>query len=163
MGYQISLSNAIKLSKDFGCRGKNVVFTHGTFDLFHSGHSYLLDTSKKDGDILMVCVEPDSNIKKYKHQLRPIIGQEHRANILVHHTAVDFVFINDEIENLGTEYYLNLYKHLKPKIVTVGSNFSNQERSKIRLKGIQIKEIQAVQVEVNNTTQIITRIIDSYK
>lgn len=159
MGYLLSLDTTLKLSEDFRKDNKKVVFTHGTFDLFHAGHSQFLNKSKKEGDVLIVCVEPDSNVKKYKSILRPIIGQKQRAEILANHCAVDFVFINKELEEVKDEYYLELYKCLRPKVLTVGYNFAVADRKHYKSDETVLKSIKA---EVNSTTKIISAILNKY-
>jgi len=159
MGYLISIDTTLKLIRDFGQVDKNVVFTHGSFDLFHAGHSLFLNKSKKEGEVLIVGLEPDSNIRKYKGLLRPIISQKHRAEILINHKAVDFVFINYELNEMTDLYYLELYKLLKPNVITVGKNFPVKNRRHLKIKDTTVKEIDA---EVTSTTKIITGIINRY-
>jgi len=160
MGHLISVDTALKLTRDFKKEKKNVVFTHGAFDLFHAGHSLFLNKSKNAGDILIVGLDPDENVRKYKGGLRPIIKQKHRAEMLTNHTAVDYLFIIRRLNNLVDEYFLNFYEKMKPTQVTVGKNFSFQDRKDKKLKNSKIKEIEA---EVTATTKIITSILNGYQ
>lgn len=159
MGYLIQSDTAIKLSKDFASSQKKLVFTHGAFDLFHAGHSLFLNKSKREGDILIVGLEPDTNIGKYKGVLRPIIKQRDRAEILTNHISVDFVFFIDEVDEVRNEYYFNLYKSLKPKTITVGKKFSDPTRKNYKLDDSSVKEIDA---EVSSTTKIISAILKTH-
>ena len=56
---------------------RKVVFTNGCFDIIHAGHVHLLNEAKKFGDILIVAVNSDSSIKKFKSQSRPIGALSH--------------------------------------------------------------------------------------
>jgi len=146
MGYLISIDTTLKLIQDFRKNDKNVVFTHGSFDLFHAGHSLFLNKSKRD-------------IKKYKGRLRPIINQNHRAEILINHKAVDFVFLNYKLNEMNDLYYIELYKLLKPNIITVGKGFPVKNREDLKLRYSTVREMDA---EVTSTTKIITAIINSH-
>lgn len=74
--------------------GKVVVFTGGTFDLFHIGHLNILKKSKAFGDILVVGVSPDEVVMSYKKK-KPIISFIERAEILKHCDYVDEVVQQD--------------------------------------------------------------------
>ena len=53
MGYYLKQKTIVDVAHQLRILNKKVVFTHGTFDLFHAGHSYFLNQSKKEGDILI--------------------------------------------------------------------------------------------------------------
>ena len=50
---------------------KKIVYVDGVFDLFHQGHLNFLEKSKEYGDILIVGVVTDNDVKSYKRE--PII------------------------------------------------------------------------------------------
>ena len=58
-----------------------IVFTSGSWDMFHVGHLNILERSKKLGDILIVGVSTDELIMDYKGIL-PIIPFEERLRIV---------------------------------------------------------------------------------
>lgn len=160
MGYQIAINTAVNLSNDLRKSKRRVIFTHGAFDLFHAGHSLFLNKSKPKNSILIVGLEPDSNIKLYKSKLRPIIPSVQRIEILKNHVAVDFVFMIQELERCVDEYYLDLYKYIKPAVITFGKNFLVKNRVDQKIKGVRFQQINA---EISSTTKIITSIIKKYK
>jgi len=160
MGYKVSLDTAIKIAKDFRLSRQKLVFTHGAFDLFHAGHSIFLNKSKKTGEILVVGVEPDSNVRKYKGKLRPIIPQKQREEMILHHKAVDFVVTIDELDRVIDDYYVELYKTMKPTTVTFGKNFTVKDRKSTKVENVKFKEIVG---EVSSTTKIITSIMNRYQ
>lgn len=143
---------------------KKVILTHGTFDLYHVGHSVFLNKSKKEGDILMVGVESDERVKKVKGINRPVIPALQRAEILSHLDFVDFVFLIDEKGNLNEKYYIDLYKKVSPDIVTYGRNFQYEDqfkRNKNLINGVAYKQIDSGILPLNyieSTTNIIKRI-----
>jgi D-beta-D-heptose 7-phosphate kinase/D-beta-D-heptose 1-phosphate adenosyltransferase len=45
---------------------KKVVFTNGCFDLLHPGHIHLLKESRKKGDKLVVGMNSDASVRRFK-------------------------------------------------------------------------------------------------
>ncbi len=80
-------------------KGKKVGFTSGSFDLVHSGHIAYLDEAKKKCDFLIVGVNSDSSIKKYKSEFRPIRKESDRLFLLANLKCVDAAFIFSETNN----------------------------------------------------------------
>lgn len=154
------ISRQIRKSK------KRIVLTHGAFDLFHIGHSELLKSSKKLGDYLVVGLDSDKRIKKYKGGDRPIIPLGQRVEILLENNAVDFVFSIDDSMDFSNNYFINLYQKLNVNYVTYGRLFGFQkelaEREKI-LKEIRFKRISHQFDGLQSTTKIINGILTSKK
>ena len=61
---------------------KKIVMTNGCFDILHAGHTYILEESKKLGDILIVALNSDLSVKKIKSKDRPIVSELDRAYVL---------------------------------------------------------------------------------
>ena len=59
-------------------RGKVIVLTNGSFDLLHVGHIRYLRDAKSRGDFLVVAVNSDRSVRKYKDPLLPINPQAER-------------------------------------------------------------------------------------
>ena len=76
--------------------GRKIVTTNGAFDIIHAGHIQTLEKAKSYGDILIVGLNSDSSIKRYKSPLRPIIPQKERAEMLAALSVVDYVSIFEE-------------------------------------------------------------------
>lgn len=161
MAYQVKLETAINLTKDFRTlHKKQVAFTHGAFDLFHAGHSLFLNKSKPKNGILVVGLEPDSNIRQYKSKLRPIIPLEQRMEMLMNHNAVDFVFAIDELDTVTDDYFKALYNVIKPSAITYGRNFAGKNmKDRVKTGGIKVREIPD---KVSSTTKIISSILNRY-
>jgi|SRR3989344_3704537 len=75
-----------------------IVTTNGAFDIVHVGHVMSLVKAKSYGDILIIGLNSDSSIKKYKSKDRPINPQEDRAIMLAALECVDYVTIFDETD-----------------------------------------------------------------
>ncbi|MEW6235768.1 MAG: adenylyltransferase/cytidyltransferase family protein [Candidatus Omnitrophota bacterium] len=80
--------------------GKKIVTTNGAFDIVHVGHVRLLKEAKEQGDILVVGLNSDASVKKYKSERRPIVPQENRAILMEAIRYVDMILIFDEPESL---------------------------------------------------------------
>lgn len=72
-------------------------YTQGTFDMFHIGHLNLLNNAKKQCEFLVVGVNSDLLVQKYKGKT-PVIHQEERKNIVLNIKAVDGVVIADTLD-----------------------------------------------------------------
>ena len=75
-------------------KGKKIVLTSGTFDLFHVGHLNYLQAVKAYGDVVVVMLSGDTRVQTRKGTGRPIFPQNERAKILDSLKVVDYVFID---------------------------------------------------------------------
>ena len=99
---------------------KKVVFTNGCFDILHAGHIHLLNESKKLGDILVVAINTDDSIKRYKGDSRPIKTMLERAKVLAAIGVVDFVVIFDQ------DTPKELIEYLKPDVLVKGGDYKKE-------------------------------------
>ena len=72
-------------------QGKKIVFTNGSFDLLHDGHVTSLQFAREQGDLLIVGLNSDASVRRYKGPKRPILEQGHRARMLAALEMVDYV------------------------------------------------------------------------
>ncbi len=79
--------------------GKKIGFTSGSFDLIHAGHVDYLRKAKQRCHMLIVGVNSDTSVRKYKGENRPIIPEDERMAILASLESVDYVFLFDERRN----------------------------------------------------------------
>src|ERR671939_715995 len=76
--------------------GARVVFANGCFDLLHVGHIRYLEAAKALGDVLVVGVNSDEQVRAQKGEGRPLMPERERAEIIASIRAVDFVTIFHE-------------------------------------------------------------------
>lgn len=76
--------------------GAKIVLANGCFDLFHVGHIRYLEGAKNLGDILIVGINSDEQVKKLKGENRPFIPDTERAEIVSALKFVDYVTIFPE-------------------------------------------------------------------
>jgi D-glycero-beta-D-manno-heptose 1-phosphate adenylyltransferase len=77
-------------------RGKKIVLANGCFDLFHVGHIRYLQGAKALGDILVVGINSDEQVRRLKGETRPFMPEKERAEILSAIFFVDYVTIFPE-------------------------------------------------------------------
>lgn len=111
----ITTEKAIKISKKMKRAGKKIVLAGGVFDILHVGHIKFLEAAKKRGDVLLILLENDENVKIYKGKNRPINSQDDRALVLSSLRSVDYVIKLQNIKN--NEDYDKLIIRLKPDII----------------------------------------------
>lgn len=115
--------------------GKVVVLTNGAFDLLHVGHTRCLKDAKSRGDYLIVAVNSDSSIKKYKHPKLPIQPLQDRMELVAAIRWVDYVVPFDE------ETADAVIEAVKPDIVAKGTDYTPEtvpERETIAAQGATI-------------------------
>ncbi len=127
-------------------KGDNkLVLCGGCFDIFHVGHLRFLENAKKNGDILVVTLEPDGKVRMLKGKNRPINSQAERAEMLGALEIVDFVI---NLPDLKTDKeYSDLINTLKPDVIAV-----TEGDPIINKKILQAKTVGATLVEIPQTT-----------
>jgi rfaE bifunctional protein nucleotidyltransferase chain/domain len=98
-------------------KGQKIVFTNGVFDILHYGHVNYLSLARKMGDVLIVGLNSDSSVRKFKSKGRPIQREKDRAGILAALRPVDYVIIFSE------ETPEKLIKAIKPDILVKGADY----------------------------------------
>lgn len=76
--------------------GKTVVFTNGCYDLLHPGHIRLLEQARSLGDVLILALNSDASVRRFKGPNRPVLPESERAELAAALEAVDAVTLFDE-------------------------------------------------------------------
>ncbi|MBD3231253.1 D-glycero-beta-D-manno-heptose 1-phosphate adenylyltransferase [Candidatus Dependentiae bacterium] len=100
---------------------KKIVFTNGCFDLLHSGHLHLLQEAKKQGNILVVAVNTDDSVRRFKGNQRPIKNIDERMRLLSAMTVVDFVVSFDQ------DTPKELIEYLHPNVLVKGADYYKEK------------------------------------
>jgi len=96
---------------------QKVVFTNGCFDLLHLGHVDYLEKARSLGDKLVLGLNSDDSVSRFKGPERPIQDQNSRARVLAAMQFVDLVvFFNEDTP-------LNLISELQPDVLVKGSDY----------------------------------------
>ncbi len=136
---------------------KKVITTNGSFDIFHAGHIYLLKKAKSFGDILIVGVNSDASIKKYKNDKRPILPQNSRMNLLTAIEFVDYIYLFNEINPI------KFLKIVKPDIHVNSAEYGTNcvEAQVLKKYGGRLVQVN-IKKSLSSTSEIIDKIIKLY-
>lgn len=136
--------------------GKKIVVLNGSFDLLHSGHVTSLEEAKAQGDVLVILLNSDASVQKYKSIKRPIIGEKERASMLAAMWCVDFVTLFDETNPKA------ILEKIQPDIYCKGADWGKNcvERSVIEKHGGRVHVLKWHQGI--STSKIIGKILDAY-
>jgi D-beta-D-heptose 7-phosphate kinase / D-beta-D-heptose 1-phosphate adenosyltransferase len=152
---RIELANTIESLKN---EGKKIVFTNGCFDILHSGHVIFLNEAKELGDILVIGVNTDENIRKLKGITRPINNLEERLIVLSAVNSVDYIIVFTE--NTPSE----LISELKPDICAQGGDYEiGNLPEATTVKEIGSEMIILPYLKNHSTTLTIKKIKDSFR
>lgn len=99
--------------------GKRVVFTNGCYDLLHPGHIRLLEAARSLGDILILALNTDASVRRYKGPARPLVGEAERGELAAHLAAVDAVTYFDE------DTPRELIAEVLPDVLVKGADWSH--------------------------------------
>lgn len=77
-------------------QGKTIATLNGSFDLMHAGHLQILFEGAEVADILIVGLNTDASIQRYKSPDRPIIPLKYRLQMIAALGCVDYVTWFDE-------------------------------------------------------------------
>lgn len=76
--------------------GANVVLANGCFDVIHVGHVRYLEAARAQGDLLVVGVNSDDQVRALKGRGRPFVTERERAEVIASLRVVDLVTIFPE-------------------------------------------------------------------
>lgn len=110
-------TDAFSLVESVRARGGTVVATGGCFDLLHAGHVGLLESARRIGDCLIVCVNSDASITRRKGPGRPLNPVEDRARVLAGLGCVDAVAVFEEDTPVA------LLDRLRPDVWVKGGDY----------------------------------------
>ncbi|MFI1422237.1 D-glycero-beta-D-manno-heptose 1-phosphate adenylyltransferase [Streptomyces sp. NPDC020731] len=114
-------AGAFELAEGVRARGGTVVATGGCFDLVHAGHVGLLESARRVGDCLIVCLNSDASVMRRKGAGRPLTPVADRARVLAALGSVDAVVVFEEDT---PEVVLG---RLRPDVWVKGGDYSVQE------------------------------------
>ncbi|MCK4606291.1 MAG: D-glycero-beta-D-manno-heptose 1-phosphate adenylyltransferase [candidate division Zixibacteria bacterium] len=116
-GNLVSRSNLTRLIASLRRSGKKIVFTNGVFDILHRGHVEYLSRARALGDVLIVGLNTDASVRRFKGRARPLQKQADRAAILLALKAVDYVIF------FGEDTPDRLIRLVKPDVLVKGADY----------------------------------------
>jgi rfaE bifunctional protein nucleotidyltransferase chain/domain len=143
----------IPICDQFRSDGLIVSFTSGAFDLLHAGHVNYLEKAKSQCDKLIVGVNSDASIRKYKGQDRPVISENLRLKTVAALESVDFAFLFDERRNARN------IELLKPRIYFKAGDYAESQLTSKAVVEQFGGEVRLIPIKESiSTTEIINRI-----
>lgn len=137
--------------------GERVVFTNGVFDILHVGHLRYLTEARALGDALLIAVNTDASVKSFKGDLRPIVSQDERLEMLDGLRAVDYVTLFD------TRTPVPLIGRVRPALYVKGGDYTEDQLPEAPVVrgyggGVQILSL----IAGRSSTNIIARVCAAY-
>ncbi len=131
-----------------------MVFTNGCYDLLHPGHIRLLEQARSLGDVLILALNSDDSVRRFKGLSRPLLRETERAEVALALEAVDAVTIFDE------DTPRDLIAELLPDVLVKGADWSHfiAGREEVEASG---GRVLALALEPGySTTNIVESILD---
>jgi rfaE bifunctional protein nucleotidyltransferase chain/domain len=98
--------------------GRRIGFTCGSFDVLHAGHVQYLEEARRLCDRLLVAVNSDESIRRYKSPLRPVNPESQRMYVIAGLESVDAV------TRLDDDRPLPLIERWKPDLYIKGGDYA---------------------------------------
>jgi len=119
---------------------QSLVTVNGSFDLLHAGHLQILLEAAMQGDVLLVGLNTDASIQRYKSPDRPIIPLTYRLQMLAALECVDHVTWFDEDDPCL------LLSILQPQVHVNGSEYGQNciEADTVHAHGGRVHVVQRV-------------------
>ncbi len=152
-----SLDELVSYRQEYARQKQTVVFANGCFDILHCGHLDYLQGAATLGDILIVAVNSDRSVRRYKGEDRPIIPEDQRVEILEAIRYIDHLLLFDEPD------VNHLLLKLKPDIHAKGTDYTVEtvpERNTVLSYGGQVAI--AGNPRINSTTNVINKILKNF-
>lgn len=100
---------------------KRVLYTGGTFDVFHYGHMNFLKQCKLIADEVVVSLNTDEFIASYKKK-RPVLSYSERESSLLGCKYIDRV-----VENIGEADSKISIMNVRPNIIAIGDDWASKD------------------------------------
>ena len=136
--------------------GEQIVFTNGCFDLMHAGHATYLEFARRQGDVLVVGLNTDASVRRYKGEKRPIVDERNRARLMAALECVDFVTWFDEDEPKA------LIAELQPDVLVKAEDWAHYVSGREIVEARGGKVVLAPMVAGLSTTKLIEKIVQAY-
>ncbi|MBU1908806.1 MAG: D-glycero-beta-D-manno-heptose 1-phosphate adenylyltransferase, partial [Verrucomicrobia bacterium] len=137
--------------------GKKLVFTNGAFDLLHAGHVTYLEFARRQGDALVVGLNSDASVRRYKGDRRPVNRQSDRARVLAALECVDYVVM------FGEDEPARLIAELKPDVLVKGADWAHYVSGRDLVEKAGGRVVLAPLVKGRSTSGLIEKIMNSYR
>lgn len=136
--------------------GGRIVLANGCFDVLHVGHIRYLTAARSLGDLLLVAINSDRQVRELKGAGRPIMSAEERTELVASLQPVDLVTVFDE------PTVASLLLKLKPDVHAKGTDYTEHtvpERDVVRSYGGRVAIVG--DPKNHSTSEMILRLANS--
>jgi rfaE bifunctional protein nucleotidyltransferase chain/domain len=151
-GKELSASEMAERCRAMKAEGQQIVFTNGAFDILHVGHLTYLEFARQQGDVLIVGLNSDASIQRYKGKDRPINHCSDRVRMLLGLRSVDYVVVFEEDEPL------ELIEQLLPDVLVKGADWAHYVSGREVVEANGGRVVLAKMVEGRSTSSLIQAI-----
>ncbi len=117
-GKVVDLAYARQRALEVRQAGGKVVFTNGCFDILHYGHAFLLQFARSRGDFLILGLNTDASVRRYKGADRPFVSEDQRSYMLSLYPFVDLIVLFDE------DTPMTLIEAIQPDVLVKGGDYT---------------------------------------
>lgn len=150
----LSFKEVTSKSRELRKQGKSIVLVGGVFDILHFGHIRFLEEAKRQGDMLLVALEPDLKVTRLKGPGRPIHDQNIRAHMVAALECVDYVFILPVLTT--NQEYESMVKMIRPTVIGVTEQDPLHEEKRKQAETIGGKlVVVTAKIPTPSTTQLL--------
>jgi D-beta-D-heptose 7-phosphate kinase/D-beta-D-heptose 1-phosphate adenosyltransferase len=153
-----TLPDLLKIRARLRREGKTVVFTNGCFDLLHGGHIHLFRKARSLGDVLIVALNSDASIRRFKGPSRPVFPLAERMEVLA---ALEFV---DYVTSFSQDTPKKIIAALVPDILVKGGDWGGDEivgRAEVEAAGGKV--VRVPYLRGHSSTNIIEKILKNFR
>lgn len=137
--------------------GHRIVLTNGCFDVLHVGHMLYLREAATLGDVLVVGVNSDAQVRKLKGEGRPVYAQHERLELLSELESITYLVVFEE------PTAQQLIGHVMPDLYVKGGDYEPEqivEHPLLQELGIEVR-VLAHQPGLSST-EVIDRFTKAY-
>ena len=135
-------------------RNEKVVLTGGGFDILHCGHLDFLEAAKQLGDVLVVALANDDELRARKGYGQPVINESNRARMVSALRTVDYAVVREGAELADS--MIAVAAALQPDVLVLYADIPSQIFKRIS-KALPCAVIINDQKKTDSTTDIIRR------
>jgi rfaE bifunctional protein nucleotidyltransferase chain/domain len=114
----VSREQLSKIVAQARATGLQIVLANGCFDVLHVGHVRYLAGARAEGDLLIVGINSDEQVREQKGAGRPILAASERAEIVAALESVNYVTI------FGEPTVEELLRVLQPDVHAKGTDYT---------------------------------------
>jgi cytidyltransferase-like protein len=133
-----------------------LVVVTGVFDVLHIGHLRFLEAARALGDALIVGIESDERVRRWKGPRRPIQAEADRLALVGALRVVDETFLITG-ERVDPAYYVEILAPLRPRYLAVTADDPLLVAKREAMAAIHV-EVPVVTPRIENYST--TRLVD---